>query len=83
MVSTDAAARGIDIPNVTHVIQADFAASAVDFLHRVRAFKPLLQLPHQLKSVKSVCCPMHQMHLDGCMIGDGITMLQFVPSLTA
>lgn len=35
MVSTDAAARGIDIPNVTHVIQADFAASAVDFLHRV------------------------------------------------
>lgn len=36
MVSTDAAARGIDIPNVTHVIQADFAASAVDFIHRVR-----------------------------------------------
>ena len=35
MVSTDAAARGIDIPNVTHVVQADFAASAVDFLHRV------------------------------------------------
>ena len=35
MVSTDAAARGIDIPNITHVIQADFAASAVDFLHRV------------------------------------------------
>ena len=37
MVSTDAAARGIDIPNVTRVIQADFAASAVDFLHRVSA----------------------------------------------
>lgn len=36
MVSTDAASRGIDIPNVTHVLQADFAASAVDFLHRVR-----------------------------------------------
>ena len=35
MVSTDVAARGIDIPNVTHVVQADFAASAVDFLHRV------------------------------------------------
>lgn len=35
IVSTDAAARGIDIPNITHVIQADFAASAVDFLHRV------------------------------------------------
>jgi len=35
MVCTDAAARGIDIPNVTHVIQADFAASAVEFIHRV------------------------------------------------
>jgi ERCC4-related helicase len=35
MVCTDAAARGIDIPDVTHVVQADFAASAVDFLHRV------------------------------------------------
>lgn len=35
MVCTDAAARGIDIPNVTHVIQAEFAASAVEFLHRV------------------------------------------------
>ncbi len=36
LVATDAAARGIDIPAVTHVVQADFAASAVDFLHRVR-----------------------------------------------
>lgn len=35
MVCTDAAARGIDIANVTHVVQADFAASAVDFLHRI------------------------------------------------
>nr|AKF43352.1 DEA(D/H)-box RNA helicase family protein [Erodium foetidum] len=35
LVCTDAAARGIDIPNVTHVIQADFATSAVDFLHRI------------------------------------------------
>lgn len=34
MVCTDAAARGIDIPAVTHVLQASFAASAVDFLHR-------------------------------------------------
>nr|AKF43351.1 DEA(D/H)-box RNA helicase family protein [Erodium chrysanthum] len=34
-VCTDAAARGIDIPNVSHVIQADFATSAVDFLHRI------------------------------------------------
>jgi superfamily II DNA/RNA helicase len=35
MVSTDAAARGIDLPEVTHVIQADFVANAIDFLHRV------------------------------------------------
>ncbi|KAF2323972.1 hypothetical protein GH714_005784 [Hevea brasiliensis] len=34
-VCTDAAARGVDVPNVSHVIQADFATSAVDFLHRV------------------------------------------------
>jgi len=37
MVCTDAAARGIDIPNVTHVIQSSFAATAIDFLHRVRS----------------------------------------------
>lgn len=35
MVSTDAAARGIDLPQVSHVIQADFVANAVEFLHRV------------------------------------------------
>ncbi|KAI4314277.1 hypothetical protein L6164_027202 [Bauhinia variegata] len=35
LVCTDAAARGVDIRNVLHVIQADFATSAVDFLHRV------------------------------------------------
>ncbi|CAH9086406.1 unnamed protein product [Cuscuta epithymum] len=34
-VCTDAAARGLDVPNVSHVIQAEFATSAVDFLHRV------------------------------------------------
>ncbi|MFS7994997.1 putative RNA helicase [Helianthus anomalus] len=34
-VCTDAAARGTDIPSVSHVIQAEFATSAVDFLHRV------------------------------------------------
>jgi superfamily II DNA/RNA helicase len=35
VVSTDAAARGIDLPGVTHVVQADFATNAVDFLHRI------------------------------------------------
>ncbi|CAI9092836.1 OLC1v1028177C1 [Oldenlandia corymbosa var. corymbosa] len=34
-VCTDAAAHGLDIPNVSHVIQAEFSKSAVDFLHRV------------------------------------------------
>ncbi|OVA16260.1 Helicase [Macleaya cordata] len=35
LVCTDAAARGLDVPNVSHVIQAEFASSAVDFLHRI------------------------------------------------
>lgn len=35
LVCTDAAARGLDIHNVSHVIQAEFAKSAIDFLHRV------------------------------------------------
>jgi len=34
LVCTDAAARGLDVPSVTHVVQAAFASSAVDFLHR-------------------------------------------------
>ena len=36
MVCTDAAARGLDIPDVRQVVQADFASSAIDYLHRVR-----------------------------------------------
>eukprot|EP00271_Cylindrocystis_brebissonii_P018838 TRINITY_DN547_c1_g1_i1.p1 TRINITY_DN547_c1_g1~~TRINITY_DN547_c1_g1_i1.p1 ORF type:complete len:858 (-),score=105.22 TRINITY_DN547_c1_g1_i1:196-2769(-) len=35
LVCTDAAARGVDIPNVMHVIQAEFSLSAVDYLHRI------------------------------------------------
>ena len=38
LVCTDAAARGLDIPGVTHVVQAEFAPSAVDFIHRVTPF---------------------------------------------
>eukprot|EP00939_MAST-03C_sp_MAST-3C-sp1_P001884 g1884.t1 len=41
---TDTAARGLDIPSVSCVVQADFAANAIDFVHRVgrtgRAGKP-------------------------------------------
>lgn len=35
MVCTDAASRGLDIANITHVVQADFAPNAVDFIHRI------------------------------------------------
>eukprot|EP00239_Pterosperma_sp_CCMP1384_P010166 CAMPEP_0197863844 /NCGR_PEP_ID=MMETSP1438-20131217/41609_1 /TAXON_ID=1461541 /ORGANISM="Pterosperma sp., Strain CCMP1384" /LENGTH=203 /DNA_ID=CAMNT_0043481883 /DNA_START=41 /DNA_END=653 /DNA_ORIENTATION=- len=35
LVCTDSAARGIDIPLIQHVIQADFASSAIDFIHRI------------------------------------------------
>jgi superfamily II DNA/RNA helicase len=35
LVCTDAAARGLDFKDVGHVIQADFADNAVDFLHRI------------------------------------------------
>jgi superfamily II DNA/RNA helicase len=34
LVCTDAAARGLDVPAVAHVVQAEFALSAVDYLHR-------------------------------------------------
>lgn len=35
LVCTDSAARGVDVPGVEHVIQAEFAANAVDYLHRI------------------------------------------------
>lgn len=35
LVCTDSASRGLDIPGVTHVVQADFAATAMDFIHRI------------------------------------------------
>ena len=35
LVCTDIAARGIDIPDVKHVIQLQFATNAVTHLHRV------------------------------------------------
>lgn len=35
VVCTDAAARGIDVTDVGHVVQAEFVSGAVDFLHRV------------------------------------------------
>ena len=35
LVCTDAAARGLDLPGISHVVQAEFADNAVDFLHRI------------------------------------------------
>lgn len=34
LVCTDSLARGVDLPAVRHVVQADFALDAVSFLHR-------------------------------------------------
>jgi hypothetical protein len=50
LVCTDAAARGLDIPGVTHVVQAEFAPSAVDFIHRVRPHRRLVPLRFILSS---------------------------------
>lgn len=35
MICTDAASRGLDLPNVRHVIQAEFALNVVQHLHRI------------------------------------------------
>ena len=35
LVCTDLAARGLDIPNVEHVVQFEFATNVVQYLHRL------------------------------------------------
>jgi len=35
LVATDVAARGLDIPNVTHVINYDVPATYEDYIHRI------------------------------------------------
>lgn len=35
LVCTDQASRGLDLPNVRHIIQAEFATNVVQYLHRV------------------------------------------------
>ncbi len=56
LVCTDSAARGIDIPGVTHVVQADFAATAIDFLHRARALPACVcNVPEERRGSACVC----------------------------
>ncbi len=35
LVCTDSAARGVDVPGVAHVVQAEFAGNAAEYLHRI------------------------------------------------
>ena len=35
LVCTDHASRGLDLPNVRHVVQAEFAGNVVQYLHRI------------------------------------------------
>ena len=35
MVATDVAARGIDVPTITHVINYDLPKQAEDYVHRI------------------------------------------------
>ncbi|KAL1828766.1 DEAD-box ATP-dependent RNA helicase 22 [Daucus carota subsp. sativus] len=63
-VCTDAAARGLDVQNVSHVIQAEFASSAVDFIHRVgrtaRAGQPGLVTSLYTESNKDLVAAVRQ-----------------------
>lgn len=63
-VCTDAAARGLDVTNVSHVIQAEFASSAVDFIHRVgrtaRAGQPGLVTSLYTESNKDLVAAVRQ-----------------------
>lgn len=69
LVCTDAAARGLDLPAITHVVQADFADNAVDFLHRIgrtargdRYARPLCILQYVTMSHDVLMFPRYNTH---------------------
>ncbi len=43
LVSTDVAARGIDVTGVSHVINFDVPILYEDYVHRIRANRPCLR----------------------------------------
>ena len=75
MVSTDAAARGLDIPHVTHVVQADFASSAVDFIHRVSLHAQLRWLTRMFVQLVSDCV---QCRDSACIAEQNIVAIGFM-----
>ena len=68
MVCTDAAARGIDIPAVTHVLQASFAAGAVDFLHRCAPLRSVQRPACMRMQGQMSCCSMWRLMEDRCSL---------------
>jgi ATP-dependent RNA helicase RhlE len=58
MVATDVASRGLDIINVDHVIQADFALDAIRYLHRIGKISITLYCNVCIYNI-NVCMYMH------------------------
>ena len=44
LIATDVASRGIDIEDVTHVLNYDFPKNIEDYVHRVGKYCPVLGL---------------------------------------
>jgi len=94
LVCTDAAARGLDIPGITHVVQAEFAPSAVDFIHRVSILTPLpwvLRNPsgaaldlwqgshNKIRSLEKEGGGVPECTQEGCLLPDKFTCFQLLP----
>ena len=57
LVATDVAARGLDIPNVAHVVQFDMPASDEDFDTYVRHFSYTSRVSLAFREELHYCCP--------------------------